>query len=109
MFATAAMLTWPDSVSGDCFSRFMTLRAEPSNSIVGGTDNHGNPVNIRNATAMTYDLCLKTWGRDLEYWRLVGSVANVYAESQVRILEFSFCKPKSEFASIVNGFSLSSR
>ncbi|KAJ7342854.1 hypothetical protein DFH08DRAFT_925191 [Mycena albidolilacea] len=71
MFATAAMLTWPVSVSGDCFSRFMTLRAEPSNSIVGGRDNHGNPVNIRNATAMTYDLCLKTCGGGI--WSIGGS------------------------------------
>lgn len=29
---------------------------------IGGTDNHGNPVNVSVATAITYDLCLKACG-----------------------------------------------
>ncbi|KIJ48706.1 hypothetical protein M422DRAFT_162327, partial [Sphaerobolus stellatus SS14] len=32
----------------------------------GGTDNNGNPVNIANATALTYQLCLRACGGDQE-------------------------------------------
>ncbi|KAJ7212030.1 hypothetical protein GGX14DRAFT_621400 [Mycena pura] len=33
-----------------------------SHGSMGGTDTHGNPVDIKNATAITYDLCLQAWG-----------------------------------------------
>ncbi|GBE87040.1 hypothetical protein SCP_1002870 [Sparassis crispa] len=32
----------------------------------GGTDNHGNPVPVENATAITYSLCLSACGSDQE-------------------------------------------
>ena len=33
---------------------------------IGGRDNHGNPVDISNATAITYELCLAACGADPE-------------------------------------------
>jgi len=33
---------------------------------VGGTDNHGNPVNVSDATALTYDLCVSACGGSSE-------------------------------------------
>ncbi|KAJ6592629.1 hypothetical protein B0H19DRAFT_920809 [Mycena capillaripes] len=49
----------------------MELREGTSDSIVGGMDNNGNHVNIRNATAMTYGLCLKTCGSGI--WDIGGA------------------------------------
>ncbi|KAJ6592640.1 hypothetical protein B0H19DRAFT_1010213 [Mycena capillaripes] len=70
IFATAAMLALPVLASADCFSNFMELQTGPSDSLNGGLDNYGRPVNIRNATAMTYALCLKTCGSGM--WDLWG-------------------------------------
>ncbi|KAJ7327535.1 hypothetical protein DFH08DRAFT_710349 [Mycena albidolilacea] len=49
------------SVAADCLAAFNRLRAA-GGEIEGGTDNHGHPVNIANATAMTYALCVHTCG-----------------------------------------------
>ncbi|KAF7352142.1 hypothetical protein MVEN_01177400 [Mycena venus] len=62
IFAPAVMLAFPILVSGNCYEAFFSLRVGSSDSLVGGMDNRGNPVNIRNATAMAYGLCLETCG-----------------------------------------------
>ncbi|KAJ7260746.1 hypothetical protein C8J57DRAFT_1636862 [Mycena rebaudengoi] len=49
------------SVRADCLAKFLDLRAA-GQSVSGGTDRLGNPINIANATGMTYDLCVKTCG-----------------------------------------------
>ncbi|KAJ7144534.1 hypothetical protein C8R44DRAFT_657908 [Mycena epipterygia] len=59
-----------DAPVGDCWSRFQQLRQGLLGSIEGGKDNHGNPVDIMNATAMTYALCVKTCGTGI--WEAVG-------------------------------------
>ncbi|KAJ6589768.1 hypothetical protein B0H19DRAFT_924057 [Mycena capillaripes] len=48
-------------VVADCLAKFRALRAVGGDE-VGGMDNHGNPVSIANATAMSYALCIKTCG-----------------------------------------------
>ncbi|KAJ7642406.1 hypothetical protein DFH06DRAFT_1427823 [Mycena polygramma] len=45
----------------DCLTTFKSLRATGGHT-VGGMDNHGNPVIIANATAMSYALCVKACG-----------------------------------------------
>ncbi|KAJ7488090.1 hypothetical protein FB451DRAFT_1226406 [Mycena latifolia] len=48
-------------VVADCLAKLNALRAA-GGDIAGGMDNHGNPVNIVNATAMSYALCIQTCG-----------------------------------------------
>ncbi|KAJ7799197.1 hypothetical protein B0H14DRAFT_2530083 [Mycena olivaceomarginata] len=57
----AVLLLVSSSVVADCLAAFDSLRAA-GGEIEGGTDNHGHPVNIANATAMTYALCIHTCG-----------------------------------------------
>ncbi|KAJ7661854.1 hypothetical protein B0H17DRAFT_1337114 [Mycena rosella] len=45
----------------DCLAKFKVLRAAGGQE-TGGMDNHGNPVSIVNATAMSYALCIQTCG-----------------------------------------------
>ncbi|KAJ7257662.1 hypothetical protein C8J57DRAFT_1721033 [Mycena rebaudengoi] len=49
------------SVRADCLAKFLALRGG-GQPVAGGTDRLGNSVEIVNATAMTYHLCVKTCG-----------------------------------------------
>ncbi|KAJ7612000.1 hypothetical protein DFH06DRAFT_1243856 [Mycena polygramma] len=48
--------------TADCLAKFKALRAA-GEQVNGGMDNHGNPVSIDTATAMSYGLCVATCGR----------------------------------------------
>lgn len=49
------------SAVADCVAKLEALRTA-GGEIAGGMDNQGNPVNIVNATAMSYELCIQTCG-----------------------------------------------
>ncbi|KAJ6474232.1 hypothetical protein C8R45DRAFT_1160437 [Mycena sanguinolenta] len=48
--------------AADCLAAFNNLRATGV-QLDGWMNNHGQPVNVANATAMSYALCVKTCGR----------------------------------------------
>ncbi|KAJ7260724.1 hypothetical protein C8J57DRAFT_479257 [Mycena rebaudengoi] len=49
------------SSQANCLAKFLDLR-DGGKLVTGGTDRLGNPVDIANATGMTYGLCVKTCG-----------------------------------------------
>ncbi|KAK7018898.1 hypothetical protein R3P38DRAFT_1277701 [Favolaschia claudopus] len=58
---TIWLLLWAVPTTANCLSEFLNLR-QAGGEVEGGTNNKGQPVNIANATAMTYDLCIRTCG-----------------------------------------------
>ncbi|KAF9458558.1 hypothetical protein BDZ94DRAFT_1270343 [Collybia nuda] len=58
------------TVAGDKFNVCLNNFRDGQYGPLGGTDNHGRPVsNITNATAITYDLCVRACGSDPEGFR----------------------------------------
>ncbi|KAJ7702649.1 hypothetical protein B0H17DRAFT_1127599 [Mycena rosella] len=70
LLSVTGMLATGVGASLDCSSKFEQLRQGMFGFIEGGMDNLGHPVNITDATAMSYDLCVSTCGAGI--WDVPG-------------------------------------